>query len=98
MPDNARGSPAGFLHRCVMIVVRGVHKIYKRTLSPLFGQACRFTPYCSDYAVEAIDVHGIFKGSLLAAWRILRCNPLCRGGEDPVPPRTEKGRAELRSK
>ncbi|MDE6155255.1 MAG: membrane protein insertion efficiency factor YidD, partial [Eubacterium sp.] len=45
---------------------------------------------CSHYAIEAIEIHGIFKGALLAIWRILRCNPFCKGGWDPVPPKKSK--------
>lgn len=59
--------------------------IYQKTVSPLKIPCCRFTPTCSAYAIEAITVHGAFKGTLLAAWRVLRCNPFCRGGYDPVP-------------
>ncbi|MBR4072513.1 MAG: membrane protein insertion efficiency factor YidD [Clostridia bacterium] len=58
---------------------------YRRNISPLKRSCCRFEPTCSAYAIEAIRLHGAFKGSLLAAYRILRCNPLCRGGYDPVP-------------
>ena len=66
-------------------------KTYQLTLSPRFTQgSCRFTPTCSQYALEAIEVHGIFKGCLLAAWRILRCNPFSKGGWDPVPPKKTK--------
>lgn len=61
---------------------------YQVTLSPRFsGGACRFTPTCSQYAAEAIETHGLIKGSALAFWRILRCNPFCKGGYDPVPPK-----------
>lgn len=60
---------------------------YRRFISPLLGRNCRFTPSCSEYALEALQLHGAVKGSLLACWRILRCNPLCRAGYDPVPPR-----------
>ena len=60
--------------------------LYKRLLSPLLPQACRFHPTCSVYAVEAIDRHGPFKGSYLAARRLLRCHPFHPGGFDPVPP------------
>ena len=67
-------------------VVRFIHRGYKLTLSPLLGNVCRFEPYCSDYALEAIESHGFLKGSLLATWRVLRCNPWSRGGYDPVPP------------
>ena len=66
-------------------------KTYQLTLSPRFSHGrCRFTPTCSQYALEAIEVHGIFKGCLLAAWRILRCNPFSKGGWDPVPPKKTK--------
>ncbi|MBQ9624945.1 MAG: membrane protein insertion efficiency factor YidD [Clostridia bacterium] len=58
---------------------------YQRYISPLKRSCCRFTPTCSQYAVEAIEIHGAFKGSLLALWRILRCQPLAKGGFDPVP-------------
>lgn len=49
------------------------------------GKNCRFTPTCSAYAIEALQKHGLLKGSCLAVWRILRCNPYCKGGYDPVP-------------
>lgn len=62
---------------------------YKKYLSPHLGNNCRFRPTCSEYAMEALAVHGAVKGLVLSVWRILRCNPLCRGGYDPVP---EKGR------
>ena len=66
-------------------------KTYQLTLSPRFSHgSCRFAPTCSQYALEAIEVHGIFKGCLLAAWRILRCNPFSKGGWDPVPPKKTK--------
>ena len=58
---------------------------YKRWLSPLLPPVCRFTPSCSEYAVEAYTRHGFIKGSWLTAWRILRCNPFGAGGSDPVP-------------
>lgn len=63
-------------------------RTYQVTLSPRFSHgACRFTPTCSQYALEAIEIHGVFKGTALALWRILRCNPFCKGGYDPVPPK-----------
>ena len=58
---------------------------YQRYISPLTPPACRFTPTCSQYAVEAIKKHGPFKGMRLAIWRILRCNPWGGSGYDPVP-------------
>jgi putative membrane protein insertion efficiency factor len=61
-------------------------RAYRLLLSPWLGSACRFTPTCSVYAIEAIDSHGAGHGSYLAARRILRCHPWCDGGFDPVPP------------
>lgn len=66
-------------------------KTYQLTLSPRFSHgACRFTPTCSQYMLEAIEIHGIVKGIALGTWRIMRCNPFCKGGYDPVPPKKEK--------
>ena len=66
----------------------GIIKIYQKAISPLKPPCCRFYPTCSAYAVEAIEKRGVFAGSLLAGWRILRCNPFGGSGYDPVP---EKG-------
>ena len=63
----------------------GVVKAYRLLLSPWLGGACRFTPTCSVYAIEALERHGAAAGSYLAAARIARCNPWCAGGHDPVP-------------
>ena len=60
-------------------------RLYKRWISPGLGHNCRFTPTCSEYSIQAIQVHGCLKGLLLAAWRIARCNPFGRWGYDPVP-------------
>lgn len=60
-------------------------RLYQKYISPLFPPCCRFTPTCSRYAIEAITKYGAFKGTLLAVWRILRCNPFSKGGYDPVP-------------
>lgn len=72
------------------MIVRGMVALirgYKRYISPNLGHHCRFVPTCSEYAVQALTIHGPLKGSLLAVWRILRCNPLCKFGFDPVPPK-----------
>ena len=61
--------------------------LYRTCISPLLPPLCRFEPSCSAYAKEALLRHGCLKGTLLAIWRVLRCNPFCKGGVDPVPPR-----------
>lgn len=58
---------------------------YKSAISPWLPASCRYVPTCSEYAAEAVARHGIFQGTALACWRLLRCNPLGRGGYDPVP-------------
>lgn len=62
-------------------------RFYQRHISRHTPGRCRFLPTCSSYAIQALQVHGPAKGGLLALWRILRCNPLCRFGYDPVPPK-----------
>jgi len=69
----------------VVRLLVGCIRLYQRWLSPLLGQNCRFYPSCSQYAIEALRVHGVVLGLLYASWRILRCNPYCAGGHDPVP-------------
>ena len=58
--------------------------VYRRFISPLLGPRCRYEPSCSRYAVQAIERYGILRGLVLAAWRLLRCNPWSHGGHDPV--------------
>ncbi|MEE3393664.1 MAG: membrane protein insertion efficiency factor YidD [Lachnospiraceae bacterium] len=61
-------------------------RFYQKFISPLkLHPTCRFTPTCSQYAIEAFQKHGVFKGLFLSIWRILRCNPFSKGGYDPVP-------------
>lgn len=60
-------------------------RFYQRCISPLLPDACRFYPTCSQYAIEAFQKYGPFKGMFLTTRRILRCNPFCKGGYDPVP-------------
>jgi putative membrane protein insertion efficiency factor len=60
-------------------------RFYQKFISPLKTVHCPYTPTCSQYGLEAIQKYGAFKGSLLAIWRILRCNPFSKGGYDPVP-------------
>jgi putative membrane protein insertion efficiency factor len=59
-------------------------RLYRRLISPLMPARCKYHPSCSAYAVEAVRTYGALRGSVLAAWRLLRCNPLSNGGLDPV--------------
>ncbi len=65
-------------------------RFYRKHISPHLPPMCRYYPTCSCYAIEAIETHGALRGTLLALWRVLRCNPLSNGGYDPVPPKREK--------
>ena len=60
-------------------------KIYQYGISPTKSTKCPYYPCCSRYAIDAIEKHGAVKGSALAAWRLVRCNPFSKGGYDPVP-------------
>ncbi len=62
----------------------GLIRLYQRWVSPLLAPRCRYWPSCSEYAAQAIGRHGILRGVVLAAWRVLRCNPWSHGGVDPV--------------
>ena len=79
---RAAGAPA----RLLLI---GLIRVYRLTLSGLLGGQCRFYPSCSSYALDAIRLHGATRGTLLAMWRIARCGPFTDGGVDPVPPPRE---------
>ena len=70
------------VRKVLILLVRA----YQVTLSPLFTGCCRFEPSCSNYMIEAIEVHGAVKGTLLGLWRLLRCHPFGSSGYDPVPP------------
>ncbi|SDB24598.1 hypothetical protein SAMN02927930_00953 [Pseudidiomarina indica] len=63
----------------------GLIRLYQLIISPLIGPRCRFSPTCSQYAIEAIQIHGIIRGFWLASKRILKCHPGHPGGFDPVP-------------
>ena len=63
----------------------GLVKAYRLLLSPWLGSSCRFEPSCSLYSIEAYERHGAVVGSALTASRLLRCQPWCKGGHDPVP-------------
>jgi putative membrane protein insertion efficiency factor len=63
----------------------GLIRVYQLTISPLLGPRCKYYPSCSHYGFTAVQRHGLLKGSVLAGWRILRCNPWSYGGVDDVP-------------
>ena len=65
------------------MIVKGI-RAYQRYISPMKGVKCPYVPSCSEYAVQAVEKYGSVKGSAMAAWRILRCNPFSHGGYDPV--------------
>lgn len=69
------------LNQCIMIFIRG----YRYFLSPLLGNICRFSPSCSEYAIEAIQKRGLMRGGILILRRLMRCHPWCSGGIDEVP-------------
>jgi putative membrane protein insertion efficiency factor len=73
------------LSRPLVFALRALLRAYQLAISPLVGPACRFTPSCSEYAREALDRHGLGRGTLLAARRLSRCHPLGGAGFDPVP-------------
>ncbi|MEC8046304.1 MAG: membrane protein insertion efficiency factor YidD, partial [Pseudomonadota bacterium] len=63
----------------------GLIKTYQFAVSPFSPACCKYYPTCSSYAIEAIQMHGPWRGLLMATWRLLRCNPWSEGGADPVP-------------
>lgn len=68
----------------------GIIRFYQKKISPLTPPKCKYYPTCSQYGYEAIERFGVIKGSALALWRILRCNPFSKGGYDPVPQKKHK--------
>lgn len=81
MRESANSST---LRRLSIAPVMGIIFIWQSLLSPLFGQRCRFEPSCSEYSKEALNKYGLLKGLWLSLRRILRCNALFPGGEDPL--------------
>ena len=77
------------MKRLLMAMIR----FYRKNISPARPPCCRFIPSCSAYALEAVEVHGVIKGSVLALWRILRCDPFHKDKTfvyDPVPPKKQR--------
>lgn len=84
MTDNSnigQNRKFGIVSRLIQQSIR----FYQKNISPMLGANCKFIPTCSQYALEAVQIHGVVIGMLLAVWRILRCNPFSKGGYDPVP-------------
>ncbi|MGO1434253.1 MAG: membrane protein insertion efficiency factor YidD [Canibacter sp.] len=79
-----------FLVDTVLLIPRNVAiavlKIYRKLISPLYGDVCKYYPSCSRYSVEAYQQRSFFVATVLTAWRLLRCNPWSSGGIDDVPP------------
>ena len=67
------------------VILIGMVRLYKTYVSPFLPSACRFEPTCSEYAMEAVQKHGSLRGSGMAVYRLLRCQPFAKGGYDPVP-------------
>ncbi|GLZ12539.1 hypothetical protein Acsp04_27740 [Actinomadura sp. NBRC 104425] len=86
-PSQPAAGGISLAARALVFLIRA----YRRFLSPLLGQQCRFYPTCSAYGLEALQTHGALRGTWLTVRRIGRCHPFNRGGYDPVPP--PKGRA-----
>lgn len=76
-------------------ILKKLIRVYQLGISSRTASHCRFTPTCSNYALEALEKHGVIKGCGLAIWRILRCNPFGGKGYDPVPKPSEGRKARL---
>lgn len=91
-PGRDRTTP-GEMATLLAVPLRGLVQAYRLTLSPWLGRRCRFEPSCSQYALEALERHGAFRGSKLAARRISRCHPWGGSGYDPVPEASGRNKA-----
>ena len=78
------------------LFLRGIVGLYRLAISPFLAPCCRFRPTCSEYALEALARHGALAGGWLALCRIVRCNPWCRWGYDPVPEAAARRRSGSR--
>ena len=76
------------MKRSLIAILLAPIRVYQRLISPALPRRCKYEPTCSAYAVEAIRELGVIRGTILAAWRLLRCNPFSHGGYDPVEART----------
>ena len=86
--EKAANAPElGRLSKAAIALPVMLIRLYQIAISPWLGACCRFTPSCSNYALNAFKTHGFWRGGMLTAFRLLRCQPFCKGGHDPVPPR-----------
>ncbi len=85
------GRAVGTISAGIRAFLIALIRIYQRALSPIFGGHCRFEPTCSEYCIEALRNRGVWKGLGLGVWRVLRCNPFCKAGYDPVPDSGNRG-------
>ncbi len=83
LPPEQRTTASRIFENALLLLIRA----YQVTLSPFLGGHCRYEPTCSVYAIQAVQEHGPWRGSVLALKRLLRCHPFVKGGYDPVPPR-----------
>ena len=91
MRGGAAGEAAALVGRGAVLLLTLLVRVSQWTLSPLLGACCRCTPTCSQYAIEALRGHGVWRGLGLAGWRLLRCHPWGGSGYDPVPPARSAG-------
>jgi putative membrane protein insertion efficiency factor len=85
MSSSSRRQPPSAPARVLRAIVLAPIVLYQKAISPALPRRCKYEPTCSRYAVDAIREYGILRGLVLAAWRVLRCNPWSDGGYDPVP-------------
>ena len=85
MDTEPRTGPLWFVIDIPRNILIGLLIAYRKIISPLYGDVCRYFPSCSAYGLEAVTQHGAVKGIGLTAWRVLRCNPFSHGGVDHVP-------------
>ena len=78
----------GAVSRVAVAVLLAPVRLYQRLISPALPRRCKYEPTCSAYAVEAIRELGVLRGTIVAAWRLARCNPFSHGGYDPIEART----------
>ncbi len=78
-----------FVSKITIFILVFLLRVWKVLISPYLGHHCRFNPTCSVYAIEALKIHGLFRGVWISARRVIRCNPWSKGGDDPVIPHEE---------